>query len=128
MIDIRPVRCTECQICMEICSWMHFGENSTKRSRILVEAEWPEMPTIQICLACKERECVQACPHGALHWNQWLELNEALCDSCGSCVEACPVNGIHMDPITDLPLTCDTCEGEFQCVQWCPTQAIERKK
>jgi Fe-S-cluster-containing hydrogenase component 2 len=31
-----------------------------------------------------------------------------------------------LDPITHLPLVCDTCDGDFQCVRWCPTQAIER--
>jgi Fe-S-cluster-containing hydrogenase component 2 len=32
-----------------------------------------------------------------------------------------------MDPVTNYPLVCDTCEGDFQCVRWCPTQAVERK-
>jgi Fe-S-cluster-containing hydrogenase component 2 len=128
MIKMTRSKCTECQICMEICSWIHFEENTTKRSRIWVEADWPEMPTLRVCLACKDHDCIQACPNGALAWDNWIQVDKDLCDSCGMCVEACSVKGIRMDPMTHLPLVCDTCEGGFQCVQWCPTQAIERIK
>jgi Fe-S-cluster-containing hydrogenase component 2 len=127
MIKIKRSLCTECQICMGICSWSHYGENTTKRSRIMVEADWPKIPTITVCQACKDHECVSACPHDALKWENWILLDKDQCDSCGLCVEACPVDGIHMDPITDLPMICDTCGGEFQCVAWCPTQALTRK-
>ena len=127
MFKIKQSLCTECQICMSICSWFHFGEATVKRSRIQVDGEWPSQPDILLCLACKNHECITACPHEALSWENWIRLDPQKCDSCGACVEACPVNGVHMDPSTELPLICDTCAGEFQCVQWCPTRAIERK-
>ena len=128
MIEIRPSQCTECQICMEICSYTHFGENSTKRSRIWVDGEWPKTPSIFVCLPCEERECIAACPTGALSWDQWVRLEKDSCDACGMCEDACPVDGIRMDPVVNLPMICDTCEGDFQCVQWCPTNAIERTR
>ena len=109
---------------MLICSWTHFAENTTKRSRIFVDAKWPEIPAIKVCLACPNHECVTACPHDALAWKNWIQLDKERCDGCGACLEACPVNGVQMDSQTDLPLICDTCEGQFQCVQWCPTNAI----
>ena len=127
MINIMPSVCTECQICMAICSWEHFGEFTTKRSRITVDADWPQTPNIIVCLACKQHECVEACPHDALIWDNWIVLDKDRCDSCGICIEACPVNGVRMDPHTNLPLICDTCGGKFQCVAWCPTQAVKRK-
>jgi Fe-S-cluster-containing hydrogenase component 2 len=127
MIKINRLVCTECQICMEICSWTHFGNNTTKRSRIAVDTDWPQVPTIRVCLACKDYECVDACPLDALKWDDWIRLDKDKCDACGLCAEACPVDGIHMDPITELPLICDTCKGEFQCVRWCPTQALKQK-
>jgi Fe-S-cluster-containing hydrogenase component 2 len=37
------------------------------------------------------------------------------------------VKGIHIDKRTGFPLICDTCEGQFQCVQWCPTNAVQKK-
>ena len=113
---------------MAICSWSHFGENTTKRSRIKVEADWPKTPVITVCLACKDHECVTACPHEALSWQDWVHLDKDSCDGCAVCVGACPVNGIQMDTRTDLPLICDTCEGKYRCVQWCPTQAVQKKE
>lgn len=126
MIKIRSSLCTECQICMQICSWTHCNEINPKRSRIMVEAEWPEVPSIRVCLACKDHECVSVCPNGALKWEGWVQVDASLCDSCGVCVTACPVQGIEMDPSNCLPLICDTCHGDFACTKWCPTKAIER--
>ena len=127
MIKINHSRCTACQICMGICSWTHFGENTTKRARIRVGADWPKIPVIKVCLACKDHECVEACPHDALKWENWIRLDKDKCDACSLCAEACPVDGIHMDPIANLPLICDTCRGDFNCTVWCPTQALRRK-
>jgi Fe-S-cluster-containing hydrogenase component 2 len=112
---------------MGICSWTHFGENTTKRSRIMVAGDWPKIPDINVCLACQERECINACPHDALTLENWICLDKDKCDTCGLCVEACPVDGIQVDPITALPLICDTCEGDFKCVLWCPTRALTQK-
>ena len=126
MIKIIRSLCTECQICMQICAWEHLGAHAPKRSRIWVEAEWPKEPDIFVCLTCKNHECVQACPNDALLWDGWIKLDSSLCDSCGICMDACPVKGIRMDTVTNLPLICDTCGGQFKCIKWCPTQAIRR--
>ena len=128
MLKIKRKLCTECQICMAICSWTHFGQNTTKRARINVEGVWPKVPVIRVCLACRGHECVTACPHGALKWENWIQLEKNQCDGCAVCVDACPVNGIQLDARTGFPLICDTCEGRFQCVQWCPTNALQKKE
>lgn len=127
MFNVRRSRCTECEICMEICSFSHVGENTTKRSRIWIDGDWPKTPNINVCLACEDRDCVEACPTDALKWDNWVVLDKEACDECGVCLDACPVDGIRMDPVTNYPLICDTCNGDFQCVRWCPTQAVERK-
>ncbi len=126
MIKIDRSLCTECLLCMGICSWVHFNASTTKRARIRVEAIWPQVPMIGVCLACREHECVSACPHKALTWKAWIRLDPGKCDACGMCADACPVNGVHLDPVTGHPLICDTCEGDFSCVVWCPTQALKR--
>ena len=128
MLKINRSLCTECEICMAICSWTHFGENTTKRARINVEADWPKTPMIRVCLACKDHECVTACPHEALTWKNWIELDQNQCDGCAVCVDACPVQGIQIDKRTGFPLICDTCEGRYQYVQWCPTNAVQKKE
>ena len=128
MLETKPSRCTECEICMQICSWNHVGEINPKRSRVMIEANWPEVPSIRVCLACLGHECIAACPNEALKWNGWVQLEESLCNTCGACAEACPIQGILLDPGTRFPLICATCRGVFECTKWCPTQAIERMK
>jgi len=127
MLKLKPSLCTECQICMAICSWTHFGENTTKRARIKVTADWPKVPNIRVCLACKDHECITACPHDALTWENWIQLDKNQCDGCAACVDACPVKGIQIDKKTGFPLICDTCDGRYQCVQWCPTKAVQKR-
>ena len=128
MLKFNRSLCTECQICMAICSWTHFGENTTKRARINVAADWPKTPIIRACLACKDHECVTACPHDALTWENWIHVDKSKCDGCAVCVDACPVKGITIDKQTGFPLICDTCDGRDQCVQWCPTNAVQKKE
>lgn len=128
MVKIHPSLCTECRICMQICSWTHFQEQTSKRARLSIVAEWPQTPDIHVCQACPDHDCIEACPNHALRWEGWVLLDEALCDGCGMCLAACPVGGVHMDPRTELPLICDTCQGEYQCVSWCPTQALQREE
>jgi len=36
--------------------------------------------------------------------------------------------GIRIDKKTGFPLICDTCGGRYQCVQWCPTKAVQKKE
>ena len=126
MFKLTPSQCTECQICAQVCAYEHFAQNNPKRSCVTLEAKWPEAPSIRVCLACPQRDCLQACPTDALRWDGWVRLEKESCIGCGSCVEACPVLGISMDPLTHLPLVCDTCQGGFLCARWCPTRAIEK--
>ena len=97
MLKLKRKLCTECQICMVICSWTHFGENTTKRARINVAGVWPKVPVIRVCLACQDHECVTACPHEALTWSNWVHLDKNQCDGCAVCVDACPVGAIRIE-------------------------------
>lgn len=126
MLLTKPSLCTECRICELICAFHHFGESNPKRSRLWIGSFWPQNPGMKVCRACKDRECVSACPHGALSFEDYVRLDEDRCDGCGACVPACPVEGIRLDPQGGLPLVCDTCQGAYLCAAWCPTKAVER--
>ena len=41
-----------------------------------------QMMEMEACTRCGE--CVAACPHGALRWEQWVRLDPAACDGCGA--------------------------------------------
>jgi carbon-monoxide dehydrogenase iron sulfur subunit len=124
MIKIYPPLCTGCRICEIICSLAHEGNIATKRSRIHIHSNWPEEEKILLCVACEPKKCIEVCPEDALSWNTYLRIDEEKCTACLLCAEACPYGGIRTEVSKKSPFFCDTCQGEFQCVKWCPTKAV----
>jgi Fe-S-cluster-containing hydrogenase component 2 len=126
MIKTNPSLCTGCRICEIVCSITHGGDIAPKRSRIRIRSQWPEEEKIEVCFACGPKPCIEACPEGALAWKDHLRLDEEKCTGCFLCTEACPYVGIHSGSSENFPYFCDTCSGEFQCVAWCPTKAVNQ--
>jgi len=124
MIRTYPSLCTGCRICEMICSIAHESAIAPKRSRIRIHSNWPEEEKILLCIACEPKKCIDVCPEGALSWNGYLWIDEARCTACLLCREACPYGGIHTETSKKFPFSCDTCQGEFQCIKWCPTKAV----
>ena len=128
MFKLKKRQCTNCRLCMLACTTAHYPEvQGTKLSRISIGDAWPEVGSINVCIACKEQACINVCPEDALSWDGCVVLMEEKCIQCSDCAEACPVDGIHMHPATGYPLICDTCSGLFSCVKTCPTGAIARR-
>ncbi len=46
-----------------------------------------------LCVQCGE--CVEACPHDAIHENGQVEIDDELCQRCGICVETCATGAIR---------------------------------
>jgi len=124
MIQTIPSLCTGCRICEMICSFTHEGAIAPKRSRIRIRSNWPQEEIILLCLACEPKKCIEGCPEGALSWNGYLRMDEQKCTACLLCTEACPYGGILTETSKKTPFFCDTCQGEFQCIKWCPTKAV----
>ena len=90
-----------------------------------------------MCQQCVDAPCLEACPQDALSRDAAtgaVVLDAELCIQCGSCVRACVVGldkippndklAIRLDTETQLPLKCDLCMGDPQCVKFCPTEAL----
>ena len=127
-ISVDFDKCNGCRICEQICVLFHEGEFNPKRSRIRVSKVVREgLSTPKICNQC--RECIDACPVDAISWDDALgivRVDAGQCNGCGVCVESCPQEAIFMDPITDLALICDLCNGDPQCVKWCSGEGVLR--
>jgi anaerobic carbon-monoxide dehydrogenase iron sulfur subunit len=55
---------------------------------------------------------------------EYWYVDYELCIGCRDCVEACPFGAMFFDPNGDKVLKCETCQGDPICVESCPTQAL----
>jgi Fe-S-cluster-containing hydrogenase component 2 len=82
------------------------------------------------CRFCEDAKCVTACPEKALFQLEQtgiIMIDEKKCKGCDWCVQACPHGGItiYSDGHTRIAVTCDLCDGEPKCVEFCPEEALE---
>ena len=101
--------------------------NPTK-SRIRVVRLNPFVNMAIACRLCEDPQCVIACPREALLQSEEtgvIMVDEGMCNGCAWCVEACDFGSIQLHPERRIAFLCDLCEGEPQCVEWCPEEALD---
>lgn len=137
-------KCTGCRTCEAICSAFHQEEKNPhnpgnhENSNIRV---WRFMPPLDVpisCYLCHDAPCVAACPvsvsaqtgHKALYRDKItnaITCDRDRCIGCQSCADTCRTHraGIIFPDQEGSPAgMCDLCNGDPQCVQWCPYEAL----
>ncbi len=125
MIKYDFQKCTFCKICELSCAEKHFGKYGDSLSRIIIVRKGPLMLRQFVCTRCDKLFCIAACPKKALSYEKGnIVVDTKLCDSCAKCVQACPFHGIKMHPQTKMPIICDLCGGDPECIKRCPKGAL----
>ncbi len=127
-LEALEEKCAACGVCELTCALTRFRVNNPKKSAIRAEM-WVLRDDvkmhIKVCRLCKERPCIEACPSSALKFNgKYIEVDGALCRLCKNCASACPFKGIFFHKDLGLPLICNLCDGDPQCVKVCPMNAL----
>jgi Fe-S-cluster-containing hydrogenase component 2 len=150
MILVDYSKCTGCRTCETVCSAYNHpkkvsgellnGAGNPYLSNIKVYGFNPDVDVPAVCAMCPDNPCVEACPvdpdpvtgRRALYRdNKTLTITNDpdRCIGCGSCAEACRVGVIVPHPETDRPeRMCTLCNGEPQCVKYCPFGALSQVK
>ncbi|MEE8391363.1 MAG: 4Fe-4S dicluster domain-containing protein [Anaerolineae bacterium] len=124
IVDVE--KCTECRTCELKCSFVHLSVFNANKSGVRIVSDWPGLPRARVCIQCKDRACLPACPVEALvrTENGVVKVLYDECIGCNDCVEACPYDGIWLDPLSEVAVKCDTCDGRFECVAICFAGAL----
>jgi Fe-S-cluster-containing hydrogenase component 2 len=130
VLMIHPEKCLGCRTCELACSFQHEGRFRPGASRIAVNTWDREGFSVPLmCQQCDEAACVNVCPTGAMHHSttnpKLVEHDKRICIGCKMCVIACPFGAARWDSGSLGITKCDTCNGSPQCVQFCPSGALE---
>ncbi len=149
MILVDYSKCTGCRTCEAVCSSFNHreevkGENlpglgNPNLSNIRVHSYNPDVDIPNVCAMCADNPCIEACPvspdpktgRKALYRDDVtlaIKNDPERCIACGNCAEACKEHRrgvIIPNPETNRPeRMCTLCDGDPQCVKYCPYGAL----
>ncbi|KAF0131281.1 MAG: iron-sulfur cluster-binding oxidoreductase [Bacteroidetes bacterium] len=147
-IIVDYTKCTGCRTCEAVCSASNhkieiegnqlFGNGNPSMSNIKVWRYHPPVDVPITCFLCNDAPCVEACPvkPDAINGRKALYRDEVLntikcdrdrCIGCQSCSDACKKErgGVIFPDEEGSPTSmCTLCNGDPQCVKWCPYGAL----
>ena len=120
-------RCIGCLSCRQACARLR-GEFSAANSALDVRTSGGLSGEfiINICRACDEPACMEACKNEALSKREGggVVFHKDKCIKCGACVGNCSINAIRTDD-EKYPIICTHCG---YCTKYCPHMCITAKE
>lgn len=109
---------------------MHmFGGYNPNKAMLSIKNLWENLAHIPVvCQQCQNPMCMKVCPVKAISRDEETQaviIDQDKCISCKLCSQYCALGVIHSDPETQKAYKCDLCQGNPQCVQACPFDALE---
>ena len=127
-LSVEAKVCAGCRRCEIICSLKHEGAIDLERSRIRVNSDlFKGSFILAACRQCSDAPCYYACPVNAIYIDESLGIvlvDQEKCTGCRACVEACPYHAFGFDSGLMKAFKCDFCQGDPECVRWCPVNAL----
>ena len=121
--------CMGCHACEVACKQEHGLGVGPRLVRVIEKT--PDFIPIY-CHHCANAPCREACPVEAIARNAEgvVLIDNELCIGCKACVEACPFGAMQFDEDHDLAVKCDMCivrqkeDKGPACASVCPTGCI----
>ena len=126
---IKKKDCMGCHACEVACKQEHALGVGPRL--IQVREESPDFIPIY-CHHCARPPCRDACPVEAISRNDQgiVLIDEAVCIGCRDCVEACPFGAMQFEDNREIAVKCDLCihrlaeNKKLACMSVCPTGCI----
>lgn len=121
--------CMGCHSCEVACKQEHGLAVGPRLVRVLEQS--PSFIPIY-CHHCAKPPCRDACPVEAITRNEQgiVLIDEDLCIGCRECLQACPFGAMQFDDFREMAVKCDLCidrlsdQQQPACVGVCPTGCI----
>lgn len=129
-IVVAPEKCGGCDTCTLVCSVKNLKVNNKQKGAIRIDSKFPLPGKYEIRLCkqsdCANQPCLSICPVGAIARNSEgiVGVDKEKCILCKACETACPNGAIFDHRDLKHVIQCNLCNGDPECVKWCPTQAI----
>ncbi len=129
MLVVDYEKCTGCRLCELVCSVKHEAVSNPSRARIhIVKWEMEGIMMPMVCNQCESAPCITACPTNARSRDEEsgrIIVNYDRCIGCKTCVVVCPFGAVSFDPIAGKVISCDLCDGDPICANFCETEALQ---
>ncbi len=120
-VSFAPEKCVTCGTCSVSCAVVHSRsadvtgaalEMPAPRARARIAEKGGKLRLVR-CQNCRKAKCIAACPRQAIKRNaqQYVLIDEKLCDGCWKCLEACPFDAIVKSGDGKVAQKCDSCLG-----------------
>jgi len=125
--------CTGCRFCEIACSKFHEDVIWPAASRVRVYEYPPSIELPVLCYQCADAPCANACPADALSVSEETQTIVVTAEKClriseGSdctvCADECPGSTVRFHPTENIPMFCDLCDGDPECVKVCPSATV----
>lgn len=122
-------KCIGCFTCMNVCAVTNRKNHALTKSAIKIRTSGGMAGRFiaEVCIACKDAACLEACPSAALTHREGggVILDEDKCIGCRKCEKACIMQAVFFDEETKKPIICRHCGV---CAQFCPHQCLVMKE
>jgi carbon-monoxide dehydrogenase iron sulfur subunit len=120
-LETKEALCRGVLACEKICAQTYHKTDDTSYSAIQVSRRPDGTMQINVCNQCGV--CIDICPVLALRRNKQgvVMVNKKTCIGCFQCVGFCPENAMFQHPNLEYPIKCVACG---QCTKVCPHGAL----
>ena len=121
--------CTGCSLCQLACSFRLLGGYNPHRAVLKIAHRSENLYHFPVvCNQCTNAYCATVCPVEAISRapaTGAMVVDHDTCVACNQCHRYCPIQVVGVDPTVKKSIKCDLCGGSPQCVQICPTGALQ---
>lgn len=121
--------CTGCSLCQLACSARLLGGYNPHRAVLKIEHRSENLYHFPVvCNQCTNAYCANVCPVEAISRapaTGAMVVDHDKCVACNLCHRYCPIHVVGVDATLKKSIKCDLCNGNPQCVQICPTGALQ---